>query len=64
MFLNWAIATLLWDTHAMIIGERIRAIREATARWLALLGEVLNRATKVFSMLQATQSEQESHGRD
>jgi transcriptional regulator with XRE-family HTH domain len=22
-------ATLLWDTHAMLIGERIRAIREA-----------------------------------
>jgi transcriptional regulator with XRE-family HTH domain len=27
--LNWAIATLFWDTRAVLIGERIRAIREA-----------------------------------
>jgi transcriptional regulator with XRE-family HTH domain len=27
--LNWAIATLLWDIHAMLIWARISAIREA-----------------------------------
>jgi len=27
--LNWAIAGFLWDTHAMLIGDRICAIREA-----------------------------------
>jgi transcriptional regulator with XRE-family HTH domain len=30
--LNWAIATLLWDIHAMLIGAHISVIREARKR--------------------------------